>query len=181
MSREQERAEKKLLLDAVNPRFEAMLAHSVAYGQIAVRSSFLLNGGILFVLPTYVAAIGGVDSEDSRICLIASASFFVFGIICSALVCFSAFLNFQWNIDSLEAERAQALAEIEELFDDTGNKEKSNEREKIYHESISMRENNVRKTRVSFVISMALTAASYACFVVGCALAGLAILPDQKL
>ena len=114
---ELQRAEKKEVWDRTNPFFLGFLQASASYGQLATRSALLLNGGALFALPPFAAAMSGTTNVGPT--LIQPASCFVVGIVTAALCAYAAYWNFQYNIAQLGEMVAKEMSEIEEGYDDT--------------------------------------------------------------
>ncbi|MEM8794085.1 MAG: hypothetical protein AAGE61_00855 [Pseudomonadota bacterium] len=84
------------ILTRGDAEFTAMNHMSASYGQLGIRSSFVLNGGGLFAMPAFFAAI----LQKSEILMVMdsivlSGGVFILGIFCAALSCGVAYVNYQ--------------------------------------------------------------------------------------
>lgn len=168
--------EKKIVWDSVNSRFNGYIAASVSYGLAATRSAFLLNGGILFALPAYVSATRDKSSVEITSGILWAAGSFVLGLIFAALVCFVAYLNFQWNAHHVEMERLSQFSKIEEGYDETYSHRLKDPRERHRAELLDI--GNTLETNINLTakFGMGFAFLSYIAFVVGCYFAACAML-----
>jgi hypothetical protein len=99
--------------------FLSLHAISGDYGQLAVRSALVLNGGAIFAMPAFFAAIQS-ESEihQSLNGIVFSATTYVLGIIASALCSFVAYANYQAAAEEFMEEAQLQILEIQERFDD---------------------------------------------------------------
>jgi hypothetical protein len=168
--------EKKQVWDYSNARYLAAFSALVSYGQLAVRSAFLLNGGILFALPTFIIAVrsGSVQTDPAN--LIVPSALFATGVLFAALTCLSAYYNFQYNLFGIESERLREFSSIEEGYDlDSVHRLKKSRKD--YRASLDKDISNfesVVKWTVRTGIGFAL--ASYLCFFGGCYFTAIAML-----
>jgi len=177
----QAQAEKKDIFDTYHPVFLALIRASIDYGQLAVRSSFILNGGALLAMPAYLARAGAVVAENNVYGIILAAACYIAGIIFAALCSYAAFFNFERNAYQVEWEILKKISEIEENYDGVA-----------FHRMKDVREDYRNKLEAGIKrfgwwahattwISHIFGVFSYIAFVFGCFFAGKVMLGNSAL
>jgi hypothetical protein len=137
--------------------------NSAAYGQLALKSAFMLNGGALIAFPAYVQFWNTLPKEFVGL----SVVLFVAGLVLAALAAFLAYANWGFGSDKYgliraqgEAGAAQAARASFSLVPDPKETEENSKREK-----------QIRVCHVKIVISLWATSISgvlsYAAFAAG--------------
>jgi hypothetical protein len=168
--------EKKIVWDSVNARFNGYISASVSYGLAATRSAFLLNGGILFALPAYVSATRDKATAEVTHYIVWAACSYVVGIVCAAVVCLVAYLNFQWHAHNVEMERLQQFSKIEEGYDTTFTHRLKEPRDRHRTELEAITASLEGKINMTARLGVLFALLSYLAFVVGCYFAAHAML-----
>lgn len=150
---------------------------SAAYGQLTVRSALLLNGGALFAMPAFFAAILGTDEARAVAdAIVLAAGLYVAGIIFAALCSALAYANYQAGAFQNLTEGYSEILDVQEQHDQT-----------TFHRNKEWRDNyrTENKRRLRFLdrflrwttwIAVVLGACSYVCFVAASYRAGVALL-----
>jgi len=167
-------AKKQEVWERISPQILAHLNASAGYGQLAVRSAMLLNGGALFAFPAFISSTGKLAIISDTLVLLSGGSF-IAGIVFAAICSYLAYLNFQFNVFSLDWQRLKEFSEIEEGYDYTSKHRMKKDRAEYRNEldaGITKFEKRVWWTMLIGNISGIL---SYLTFIIGCFLAGVAL------
>lgn len=103
-------------LTRANSIYITMHNISASYAQLAVRSAILLNGGALFAMPAFFAAIMGKEVAEAIVvsAMVKAGALFIAGIVAAAVCCLIAYIDYQLNAES---ERGEAHLETQNLFE----------------------------------------------------------------
>lgn len=133
-------------------------SHAASHGEIALKWSFLLNGGALGIAIPAVRSLNA--TADIRLC----ATLFTIGILCSALTVFWAFKNFQNHASAKyrEAEKNVSYIKIRLGFS-SENLEKSSL--EGYENKLIINKKEIEKTaRLGIFFGFC----AYISFIIGC-------------
>ncbi|GAB2206053.1 hypothetical protein ROS1_28690 [Roseibium sp. ROS1] len=161
------------VLDRGNAKYIASLQLAAAYGQIALRSALVLNGGALFAGLAFMGAIAKGDSLQSiSTGFFAASACFVFGIFGAALGSFAAYKNFihgaEWIVFDTEIE----ATEKSKKYFSSYYMENREEYENTQLKNTNKRDDVGKKLDQTALFSTVLGISSYIFFTVGCIVVG---------
>lgn len=168
-------AEQQDVWERTTPLHLEYMQGSRTYGEVAVKSSLVLNGGALLAFPAYIAALGNPGDSLPVGLISTSATLFVVGIIAGAFTALLAYLNFQMHSVIVQVERDQEIEKIEADYDilTQHRLKKRREANRVWAEGISMRYN--KYVDITFWTAVLLGCTAYVLFVAGAYFAGKAM------
>lgn len=153
---------------------------SAAFSTLAVNTSFILNGGALFLFPAVIASFRESNLPLDVTLLFVGMGCFVAGIMLAAVACLMGYRNFSHHAWLRDDERQAALIDAEMVYSATTTTTRSNlgRRRDAYQSRQKIRMSKIHRT---FHIGVICGIVSFIMFVVGCFIAAKVLVADVKV